>query len=31
MGMEEKADQVQMKLRDATPVGGVITAPRETD
>jgi hypothetical protein len=31
MGMEEEADQVQMKLRDTTPAGGVITAARETD
>ena len=30
MGMEEEADQVQMKLRDTTPAGGVITAARET-
>ena len=31
MGMEEEADQVQLKLRDTTPAGGVITAARETD
>ncbi len=31
MGMEEEADQVQVKLRDTTPAGGVITAARETD
>jgi hypothetical protein len=31
MGMEEEAEQVQMKLRDTTPAGGVITAARETD
>jgi hypothetical protein len=31
MGMEEEADQVQTKLRDSTPAGGVITAARETD
>lgn len=31
MGMEEEADQVQMKLSDTTPAGGVITAARETD
>jgi hypothetical protein len=29
--MEEEAEQVQMKLRDTTPAGGVITAARETD
>ena len=31
MGMEEEAEQVQMKLRDTTPAGGVITVARETD
>jgi hypothetical protein len=31
MGMEEEAEQVQMKLRDTTPAGGVITVVRETD
>jgi hypothetical protein len=31
MGMEEEAEQVQMKLRDTTPTGGAITAARETD
>jgi hypothetical protein len=31
MGMEEEAEEVQMKLRDTTPAGGVITTPRETD
>jgi hypothetical protein len=31
MGMEEEAEQVQMKLRDTTPAGGVITTARETD
>ncbi len=31
MGMEEEAAQVQMKLRDTTPTGGVITAAHETD
>ncbi len=29
--MEEEAAQVQMKLRDTTPTGGVITAAHETD
>ena len=31
MGMEEEAEQLQMKLRDATPTGSVITTARETD
>jgi hypothetical protein len=31
MGMEEEAEQAQMKLRNTTPAGGVITAARETD
>ncbi len=31
MGMEEEAEQVQMKLRETTPTGSIITAPRETD
>ena len=31
MGMEEEAEQVQMKLCDTTPTGGVITTARETD
>jgi hypothetical protein len=31
MGMEEEAEQVQMKLCDTTPAGGVITVARETD
>ena len=31
MGLEEEAEQIQMKLRDATPTGGVITAAHETD
>jgi len=31
MGMEEEAEQVQMKLRDTTPAGGVITVARDTD
>jgi hypothetical protein len=31
MGREEEAEQVQMKLRDSTPAGGVITTARETD
>jgi hypothetical protein len=31
MGMEEEAEQVEMKLRDTTPTGGAITAARETD
>jgi hypothetical protein len=31
MGMEEEAAQVQMKLRDTTSAGGVITTAHETD
>jgi hypothetical protein len=31
MGLEAEAEQVQMKLHDATPTGSVITAPHETD
>ena len=31
MGMEEEAEQLQMKLCDATPIGSVITTARETD
>ena len=29
--MEEEATQVQKKLRDTTPTGGVITTAHETD
>lgn len=31
MGMEEEAAQVQMKLRDTMPTGGVIITAHETD
>jgi hypothetical protein len=31
MGMEEEADQLQMRLRETVPVGRVITVQRETD
>jgi hypothetical protein len=31
MGMEAEAEQIQMKLRDATPTGAVIMATHETD
>jgi len=31
IGMEAEAEQVQMKLRDTTPAGGVITTAHETD
>jgi hypothetical protein len=31
IGMEEEAEQVQLKLCDATPTGGVMTAAHETD
>jgi hypothetical protein len=31
MGMEEEAEHVQMKLRETTSTGSVITTGRETD
>jgi hypothetical protein len=31
MGMEEDAERLQMKVRDTTPAGGIITTTRETD
>jgi hypothetical protein len=31
IGMEEEAEQLQMKTQEATPIGGVITLARETD
>ena len=31
IGMEEEAEQVQMKLRETAPTGSVITAAHETD
>jgi len=31
VGMEEEAQQLQMKIQEATPIGGVITVARETD
>lgn len=31
IGMDAEAEQLQQKLREATPTGGVITAPRDTD
>lgn len=31
MGMEDEAEQIQVKLRDITPTGGVITTAHETD
>ncbi len=31
IGMEEEAEQLQMKIQQATPAGGVITVARETD
>ncbi len=31
MGMEKEAEHAQMKLRETTPTGSIITAPRETD
>jgi hypothetical protein len=31
MGLEAEAERMQMKLRDVTPTGGVITAAHETD
>jgi hypothetical protein len=29
--MEEEAQQLQMKIQEDTPTGGVITVARETD
>ncbi len=29
--MEDEAEQLQMKIQEATPIGGVITVARETD
>jgi hypothetical protein len=31
MGMEAEAEQAEIKLREATPTGSVITAVHETD
>jgi hypothetical protein len=31
IGMEEEAEQLQMKIQEAAPTGGVITGVRETD
>jgi hypothetical protein len=31
IGMEDEAEQLQMKTQNATPIGGVITVVRETD
>lgn len=31
IGMEEEAEQLQMKVQEATATGGVITAAHETD
>jgi hypothetical protein len=31
IGMEEEAEQLQMKIHEATPTGGVMTVARETD
>ena len=31
IGMEDEAEQLQMKIQEATPIGGVITVVRETD
>jgi hypothetical protein len=31
IGMEEDAEQLQMKIQEATPFGGVITIVGETD
>jgi hypothetical protein len=31
IGMEDEAEQLQMKIQEATPIGGVITVARETD
>jgi hypothetical protein len=29
--MNAEAERVQLKLSEATPTGGVITSPRDTD
>jgi hypothetical protein len=31
IGMEEEAEQLQMKIQEAAPTGSVITGVRETD
>ena len=31
IGMEDEAEQLQMKIQEATPIGGVITVAHETD
>jgi hypothetical protein len=31
IGMEDEAEQLQMKVQEATPTGGVITVAGETD
>ena len=31
LGMADEAEQLQMKIQEATPIGGVITVAHETD
>jgi hypothetical protein len=31
IGMEEEAEQLQMKLQESAPTGGIVTVARETD
>lgn len=31
IGMDDEAEQLQMKMQEATPIGGVITVAHETD
>ena len=31
IGMEDEAEQLQMKMQDAAPIGGVFTVAYETD
>lgn len=31
IGMDDEAEQLQMKMREGSPIGGVITVAHETD
>ena len=31
MGMEKEAGELQQRMRDVMPGGGILTAPRDTD
>lgn len=31
IGMDDEVEQLQMKMQEATPIGGVITVAHETD